>query len=144
MLSEFGVQHIWKENSITVEQTPLSLINNPLSINGDWSSASYWYAIAFLADEAEIFLEGLRDDWTQGDREMADWMKRFGVLTEFSEAGALLKKTEVNYPRMMKLDFKNNPDLAQTFAVLFAAKNIYATFSGIESLKIKETDRVAV
>ncbi|MFN8288253.1 MAG: hypothetical protein U0V74_15970 [Chitinophagales bacterium] len=141
MLSEFGVKVEWKENSITIAHSPLQA--KPFKVGGDWSSASYWYSIAFLADEAEILLEGLQDDWSQGDREIAEWMLRFGVDTEFTADGALIKKVSANYPKMMKLNFKDNPDLAQTFAAMFAAKDVYATFSGIESLKIKETDRVA-
>ncbi len=142
ILKHLGVQHEWKENSISILN---SKIHNSKSytVGGDWSSASYWYSIAFLCDEAEIFLEGLKNDWSQGDRTVADWFKRFGVTTEFVGEGALLKKVNVNYPRLMKMNFIDNPDLAQTFAVMYAAKNICATFSGIETLKIKETDRVA-
>jgi 3-phosphoshikimate 1-carboxyvinyltransferase len=141
MLEHFGVKHTWEENSISIQHQPL--INNTYEVGADWSSASYWYTIAFLADEAEIFIEDLRDDWTQGDRVMADWMKRFGVVTEFTKDGARLKKVKAEYPLMMKLNFKDNPDLAQTFAVVFAAGGVYATFTGIDSLKIKETDRIA-
>ncbi|MES2620938.1 MAG: 3-phosphoshikimate 1-carboxyvinyltransferase [Bacteroidota bacterium] len=140
ILKHFGITHEWKDNSIQIR--PSKIETGSYTVGGDWSSASYWYSIAFLADEAAIFLEGMRDDWSQGDRVMADWMKRFGVITEFNEQGALLKKVQVNYPQMMKLNFVDNPDLAQTFAPMFGAKNILTTFSGIESLKIKETDRV--
>lgn len=141
LLEKFGVAHEWEGNSLSIRNSQFAIRN--YSVGGDWSSASYWYSIAFLADEAEIFLEGLKDDWTQGDREMADWMKRFGVITEFNKEGAMLKKINVDYPRLMKLNFKNNPDLAQTFAAMFAAKNVSSGFSGIDSLKIKETDRIA-
>jgi 3-phosphoshikimate 1-carboxyvinyltransferase len=140
MLKHFGVGYTWTENSITIQKTPLA--SNSFAVGADWSSASYWYTVAFLADEAEIMLEGLRDDWYQGDRVVADWMKRFGVTTQFTSEGALLKKVKAEYPLMMKLNFKDNPDLAQTFAVLFASGNISAIFNGIDSLKIKETDRI--
>lgn len=140
ILEYFGVKYDWEANSISIRNSKFKIRN--FSVGGDWSSASYWYSIAFLADEAEIFLEGLKDDWSQGDRVIADWFKRFGVITEFKEDGALIKKVQVSYPQIMKLNFIDNPDLAQTFAPMFASKNIYTTFSGIESLKIKETDRV--
>ncbi len=143
MLREIGAQITWENNYIVVEPLPEFSDTQTLTITPDWSAASYWYSIAFLADEAEILLEGLQDDYTQGDRVMADWMKRFGVMTEFHSTGATLRKTEVNYPTLMKLNFKDNPDIAQTFAFMFAAKNICCTFSGIESLKIKETNRIA-
>ena len=142
ILEQMGIKCICEESSITIESNQSLIINHQSLIQADWSSASYWYSIAFLADEAEIFLEGIKDDWTQGDREVAEWMKRFGVHTEFTHEGALLKKVKINYPSLIKLNFKNNPDLAQTFAAMFAAKNICCNFSGIETLKIKETNRV--
>lgn len=143
MLEQLGIPHVWGENSILIEPHHLSILNDQIYVNADWSSASYWYSIAFLAEEAELFLEGLKDDWNQGDREIEAWMKRFGVETRFTTEGALLTKKEVNYPRLMKMNFKENPDLAQTFAAMFAAKNICCTMTGIDSLKIKETDRIA-
>lgn len=143
MLRKLGVEIKWDENYIAVESFTSSIADSQFSIASDWSSASYWYSMAFLADEAEIFLEGLRNDYTQGDRVIADWMKRFGCTTEFTSEGALIRKTNVSYPTLMKLNFKDNPDLAQTIAVMFAAKNICCNFSGIESLKLKETDRIA-
>lgn len=140
MLERIGVSHQWLPDAVQINNTAIN--EHKITIGADWSAASYWYSIAFLADEAEIMLHGLRDDYTQGDRIMADWMKRFGVITEFTAEGALIRKVEVEYPMVMKLNFKDNPDLAQTFAAMFAARNIISTFSGIESLRIKETDRV--
>ncbi|HLP20954.1 MAG TPA: 3-phosphoshikimate 1-carboxyvinyltransferase [Chitinophagales bacterium] len=143
MLEKLGVKYEWEENAVSVLSLQSSIDNHQFSIGADWSSASYWYSVAFLADEAEIFLEGLKDDYSQGDREMADWMKRFGVITEFNSEGALIRKTNVGYPTLMKMNFAGNPDLAQTFAAMFAAKNIVCNINGIDSLKIKETDRIA-
>jgi len=141
ILQHFGIKVEWDRTSMTIRNSKFE--TGAYSVGADWSSASYWYSIAFLADEAEIFLEGLKNDWIQGDQEISEWMKRFGVMTEFNSGGALLRKTPANYPTMMGLNFKDNPDLAQTFAAMFAAKNIRSSFSGIDSLKIKETDRVA-
>ncbi len=143
MLEQLGIPHVWTENSVLIEPHHLSILNDQININADWSSASYWYSIAFLADEAELFLEGLKDDWNQGDREIEAWMKRFGIESRFTTEGVIITKKEVNYPHLMKMNFKENPDLAQTFAAMFAAKNICCTMSGIDSLKIKETDRIA-
>jgi 3-phosphoshikimate 1-carboxyvinyltransferase len=140
MLAHFGVQHHWAHHAISISKTELN--NAEYKVGADWSSASYWYSIAFLASEAEIFLENLRDDWNQGDRVMADWMKRFGITTEFTNEGALVKKVNAEYTKVIKINFKDNPDLAQTFAGIFAGGGVYGTFSGIESLKIKETDRI--
>lgn len=143
MLSQVGVKLTMTSDSIAIQHLHKSeiVIREP-KVNSDWSSASYWYSIAFLAKEADVFLVGIRDNWMQGDRIIADWMKRFGVLTEFTVDGAWLRKVPVDFPKMMKLNFKDNPDLAQTLAVMFASANVYATFSGIESLRVKETDRI--
>ena len=141
MLKHFGAPCTWQGNNITVAHTEIA--PKAYRVGGDWSSAAYWYSIAFLADEAEIQLDGLNDDYTQGDRAMADWMKHFGVSTTFNAEGAFIKKVSSSHPKIMKLNFKDNPDLAQTFAAIFAAKGVYGTFSGIESLRIKETDRIA-
>lgn len=143
MLQKLGVKYTWQGDAVVVEPLQGEVPAQQLAIGADWSAASYWYSVAFLADEAEIFLDGLRDDWSQGDREVASWMKRFGVVTEFSTDGALLRKTNVGYPTLMKMNFINNPDLAQTFVAMFAAKNIVCGVSGVDSLKIKETDRLS-
>lgn len=140
MLESLGVQHQWHTDAVQISNTVIE--PKAIHIGADWSAASYWYSIALLADEAEITLRGLKDDYTQGDRVVADWMKRFGMLTEFTTEGAVIRKEVVDCPKVMKLNFKDNPDLAQTFAAMFAAKDIIGTFSGVESLKIKETDRV--
>lgn len=140
LLEYFGITTTWTQNSIIIPHS--SLTNQHYQIGGDWSAASYWYSMAFLAEDADIFLEGLKNDWTQGDQAVAEWMQRFGVITEYHPDGVRIYKQAVNYPHMMKINFRDTPDLAQTFAVLFAAKNIYATFTGIETLKVKETDRI--
>ncbi len=86
----------WLADGISI--SPSSLAAGQYTVGGDWSAASYWYAVAFLADEAEILLEGLSDDWSQGDREIAEWMIRFGVDTEFTRKGALIRKVSASYP----------------------------------------------
>lgn len=140
MLQHFGVPYSWKGNCISIPKSEIK--HHKFSVGADWSAASYWYSMAFLADEAELFLEGLQNNWSQGDRVVADWMKRFSIATEFKDGGALIKNVHSPFPKVMKLDFADNPDLAQTFAVMFAAKDIAATFTGIDSLRIKETDRI--
>jgi 3-phosphoshikimate 1-carboxyvinyltransferase len=141
LLEHFGVKYSKSEKAVEVH-AGFNLGDGTYTVGGDWSSASYWYEIAFLADEAEIFLEGLKNDWSQGDQAVADWMKRFGISTEFIVNGTLIKKQNTSFPSLMKMNFTDNPDLAQTFAAMFGGKNIVATFTGIDSLKIKETDRI--
>jgi len=139
MLRLAGLYYTWKDNTITVphqEFTPTSLYIEP-----DWSAASYWYAIAALADEAELFLPGLTQYSLQGDSTITEIMANFGITSQFKNGGVYLQK-EVK-PLMRKIfDMKECPDLAQTVIVVCAALGHDATFTGLETLKIKETDRI--
>jgi 3-phosphoshikimate 1-carboxyvinyltransferase len=107
----------------------------------DWSAASYWYAMAALSETSDISLKGLTLGAAQGDKRMADWGALLGVESLSSGSGILLSKSQSS--EECSFDFTNQPDLAQTIIVICAAKNIKATFTGMASLRIKETDRIA-
>lgn len=112
------------------------------SVEPDWSAASYWYAFVALADVAEITLLGLKLPSLQGDAAIAEMMKGLGVESSFSEKGVHLSKTD--FKKMdLGFDFTPCPDLAQTIIVLCAALDIDARFTGLQTLRIKETDRIA-
>ncbi|MDB5124803.1 MAG: 3-phosphoshikimate 1-carboxyvinyltransferase [Mucilaginibacter sp.] len=139
MLLTAGIQHTWHENVINIPHQGFSEIS--LHIEPDWSAASYWYAIAALADEAELFLPGLTQYSLQGDSVITEIMANFGITSQFKNGGVYLQK-EVK-PVLRKIfDLKECPDLAQTIIVVCAALGHEATFTGLETLKIKETDRV--
>jgi 3-phosphoshikimate 1-carboxyvinyltransferase len=140
MLKQAGIQHQWEGDTISIarqEFTPTSLYVEP-----DWSAASYWYAIAALADEAELFLPGLTSYSLQGDSVITELMANFGITSQFKDGGVRLKKEAKPVIRKI-FDLKECPDLAQTIIVVCAAIGHDATFTGLETLKIKETDRVA-
>ncbi len=136
----FGIDYkaSWEHNTITVP--PQKYKSQPYAIESDWSGASYWYSIVALADDAEVELLGLKKDSLQGDSAIADIMLHLGVESIFTERGVLLKKTQA--AASIGWDFTDCPDLAQTVAVCCAVKNIQLSMTGVESLKIKETDRV--
>lgn len=139
MLKEAGINHEWNGGNITIpHQTAKEAI---LNIEPDWSAASYWYSIVALSKEASVLLPGLRSSSLQGDNEITDIMQSFGVLSEFTTDGLKLTKTTIKKPRD-HFDFKSCPDLAQTVIAFCAAMGREATFSGLETLKIKETDRI--
>ncbi len=143
MMEYFGVQSIvdWEHQLIKVNEAPYKA--STYTIESDWSAASYWYSMAALSDKCTLTLKGLRDQSWQGDREIANIMKHFGVHTTFDETGAHLSKSEHHIsPQPLEIDFKEIPDMAQTVAVLSAAMNIPVYMSGLESLRIKETDRI--
>jgi 3-phosphoshikimate 1-carboxyvinyltransferase len=136
----FGIDYkaSWETNTITVP--PQKYKPQAYAIESDWSGASYWYSIVALSDDAEVELLGLKKDSLQGDSAIADIMHHLGVESIFTEQGVLLRKTQA--AASIGWDFTDCPDLAQTVAVCCAVKNIHLSMTGIESLKIKETDRV--
>lgn len=111
------------------------------TVESDWSAASYWFAFAALAEEADIFLPNLSEESLQGDSAIVEIMKSLGVYAHFENNGVRLSKGPEE--SSIEWDFTHCPDLAQTVAVVCAAKNIRGRFTGLESLRIKETDRIA-
>ncbi len=139
MLKQAGILHAWQGNSIHIANQPFA--ETILNVEPDWSAASYWYAIAALSDEAELFLPGLTSYSLQGDSVITEIMANFGITSQFKDGGVYL--TKETKPLIRKIfDFKECPDLAQTVVVVCAALGHDATFTGLETLKIKETDRV--
>jgi 3-phosphoshikimate 1-carboxyvinyltransferase len=139
MLQQAGIQHQWNGNVISIAHQDFA--PTVLPVEPDWSAASYWYAIAALADEADLFLPGLTQYSLQGDSVITEIMANFGITSQFKNGGVHLQK-EVK-PIFRKIfDLKECPDLAQTVIVVCAALGHEASFTGLETLKIKETDRV--
>jgi 3-phosphoshikimate 1-carboxyvinyltransferase len=139
MLQAAKIQHTWSGNVISIKNQEFASAS--LHIEPDWSAASYWYAMAALADKAELFLPGLTQYSLQGDSVITEIMANFGITSQFKNGGVYLQK-EVK-PLLRKIfDLKECPDLAQTVIVVCAALGHEATFTGLETLKIKETDRV--
>lgn len=162
LMKDFGAQAAWISNScIEVAQRPYTPVY--YKVESDWSAASYWYQIAALAEEAEIELVGLFRDSYQGDSRGAEVFARLGIETEFTDNGVLLKKSEAwlnknnadnkndSIPdqtdkalsKRLDEDFVDIPDLAQTFVVTCCLLDIPFRFTGLQSLKIKETDRIS-
>ena len=138
-LEQCGIQYTWTDNKIAIPHQEFN--ESKLIVEPDWSAASYWYAFAALADTATITLPYLRKNSLQGDSAIVEIMSHFGVKTTFTETGLVLEK--VDTPLDSKFfDLKNCPDLAQTVIVVSAALGHEATFTGLETLKIKETDRI--
>ncbi len=139
MLQTAGIKHTWVDQIISIEKQ--EFIQTSIHVEPDWSAASYWYAIAALANEAELFLPGLTAYSLQGDSVITELMANFGITSQFKDGGVHLKKEPKLVIRKI-FDLKECPDLAQTIIVVCAALGVEATFTGLETLKIKETDRV--
>ena len=148
MMRDFGADAEWTDvDTITVRPKPYE--PRPFFIESDWSAASYWYETLVLAEdgESEIRLDGLTDGSRQGDSAVKYLFSMLGVRTMFKtrERGVpttvTLKRVEARPPRL-DYDFVNQPDMVQTFVVCCALAGVPFRFTGLASLKIKETDRV--
>lgn len=141
LMEHFGVNHEWTINNVI--HVPKQVYRqNTYRVEGDWSGASYWYSLVALAEEGEINLDGLNKKSFQGDQAIVEIMEKLGVSTTFSETGVRLSSKEVT-KKHLTIDFRKCPDLAQTVMVVATVKGVLLTMTGLESLKIKETDRVA-
>lgn len=140
LMKDFGADARWtKDNELRVE--PQLYKSIPYYIESDWSAASYWYQIAALAPEATITLPKLMANSYQGDSKVAELFGWLGVETSYQEDGVTLTKS-IHKVERMEYDFINQPDLVQTFVVTCALLGIPFRFTGLQSLKIKETDRI--
>ena len=147
-MREFGADAEWiSMDTIKVEPKPYA--QRPYFIESDWSAASYWYEMVALSDdpEAEVKLEGLMDGSKQGDSSVRYIFSLLGVKTIFASktpgkpTTVTLTKSGHRVPRL-EYDFVNAPDLAQTFVCACCAMKLPFHFTGLQTLKIKETDRI--
>ena len=139
LMSEFGVKSTWNGQTITVlpqEYQPVLF-----TVESDWSAASYWYEMMALDKNAEIELLGLFKHSMQGDAAGAKLFSQLGIKTLFTPNSVQLEKNSTECRKLI-YDFLNEPDLAQTFVVTCTLLNIPFRFTGLQSLKIKETDRI--
>ncbi len=141
LMKRMEISAAWKKNSLIIKNQKFTPA--VFEVESDWSSASYWYSIASIASRAEITLAGLRSDSMQGDKIIAEWMKKFGIQTEYDQQQIRIKKVSEPLANEMDFDFSDHPDLAMTIITLAAVKNIKLSISGVSTLKHKESDRIA-
>ena len=139
LMEQFGVKAIW--NGQTIKILPQEYKPIRFTVESDWSAACYWYSIMALSKNAEIELLGLFKNSLQGDAAGAKLFAQLGVGTTFTDRGVVLKYNG-NAVKKLIYNFVNEPDLAQTFVVTCVLLNIPFRFTGLQSLKIKETDRI--
>lgn len=142
LMELFGIHYSWKGNEIRINEQSYHPVQ--FTVEADWSGASYWYAMAAMAEDCDLLLEGLQLQSLQGDASQSEWFdKYFGVRSKQETNGVGLTKIDVLKMNLLELDFSGNPDIAQTFAVLCVCKQLPFHFKGLHTLKIKETDRIA-
>ena len=140
LMNSFGIKSAVKGNKISIKNQEFS--SGSYIVESDWSAASYWYSILSISDNINnLTLRGLKKKSNQGDSVISELMKSFGVNTQYKEDGIVLTKIKLDTEEI-ELDFRDCPDLTQTILVVAAYHKIKLKVSGVESLKIKETDRL--
>jgi len=140
LMAYFGVEHLWEDQTIRISHQ--SYMPRAFTVEADWSAASYYYSMAALTQQPDIHLHGLFRHSVQGDSVLSDMMEHFGIHTEYHEKGVHLTRKHPPADRPFRYDFLRCPDLAQTLAVVCAGLGIRGEFAGLETLRIKETDRI--
>ncbi len=148
MMREFGAEAEWQgKDSIVVK--PGSYRQRDYTIEGDWSAASYWYEMVALSQDsnAVVDLLGLHRNSIQGDSQVWKMFSELGVETQYYEkpdgTGVIRLRKNGNVTCHFSCDFTHQPDLAQTLAVACAMLGVPFHLYGLQSLRIKETDRIA-
>jgi len=142
LMKDCGADVQWT-NDHTLKVNKCHYNTQSITVENDWSASSYWYEIAALSNKARIELPGLLANSYQGDSAIKDFFTQLGVTTKYTPSGILIEKEKAINMNELHLDFVNQPDLAQTLVVTTALMNIPFHFTGLQSLKIKETDRIA-
>ena len=138
VLSDFGIKCLY--NGTTISIPAQEYIPRTYQVEADWSACSYYYAVAAIANQAEIRISGLFEDSGQGDSALTRIGDSLGIQSKFTGGELILSKKMT--PQTFEYNFINQPDIAQTVAVICAAQGISGRFSGLKTLRVKETDRI--
>ena len=139
LMSDFGIEYSWENNIIKVEQQNYKAKN--IEVENDWSAASFWYSFLALSKSGEIKIPNLFANSLQGDSVLSGIYSKLGIKTEFNEDYIVLYKTK-NISKELELDLSNHPDLALPIIVTCCGLGIKAHLMGLESLKVKESNRL--
>ena len=139
LMSEFGIKWEWKQNVIIIKNQEYKA--KSYKVESDWSAASFWFEIAALSDNCNIKLNGLKQNSIQGDRIVAEIFEKLGVNSNFKNNQLILTKSN-NRSSQKEYNLLDTPDLYQPIKCTLFAKGVSANFSGIQTLKDKETNRV--
>ena len=144
LLNEIGIKTSFQNNIIKVNPKPETLNSQHVTIESDWSSASYWYSIVALSEiGTKITLSSYKQNSLQGDAALVAIYKNFGVETVFNNDNSI-SFSKINFKNQASLFFnlQSSPDIAQTIAVTCFGLGIGCHLTGLHTLKIKETDRL--
>ena len=141
IMKKFGFSCIFNKDEIKIKSNKKVSIKN-YSVESDWSSASYLYSIVALSG-IELNLSSFKSNSLQGDSKLSKLYENFGVKTFFKNDEIILKRSKSHrMKKFIELDLIENPDLAQTIIVTSLGLSIHTKLTGLNTLKIKETDRL--
>ena len=143
LLNEVGIETSFVENTIVIKPNSSKLKSQTLTVESDWSSASYFYSvIALSAIGTEITIASYKKESLQGDSVLAEIYQSFGVETYFDNNSLRLVKTNNAAAKDLNFHLSDAPDIAQTIAVTAFGLGEACEMTGLHTLKIKETDRL--
>ena len=140
-LKRSGIEVIWKDDTIIVAEVA-ELNEKEIYVEADWSAAAFWYEMMALSTSGKLKIMGLKQESVQGDSVLPEIFDKLGVSTTFLPEGILLEKIELVKKSLPEFNFADHPDLAQPVIMCCAAMGTGRRFRGLESLRIKETDRI--
>ncbi len=141
LLAELGVEYVW-ENEIILIEPKQKIKDKTITVESDWSSASYYYSLVALSSNSEIKLTSYNKNSLQGDSVLATIYKNLGVETRFEDNSLVLKNNNTLILKPLNINLISAPDIAQTIAVTCFGLGIECYLTGLHTLKIKETDRL--
>ena len=141
LLNDLDIQTSFIGNVITVKPKK-DIETKVMTVESDWSSASYFYSLVALSKTASISLTSYNETSLQGDSALVEIYKQMGVTSHFEGNKLTITKQENFVYTDIKLDLNNTPDIAQTIVVTCLGLGIGCHLKGLHTLKIKETDRL--
>lgn len=141
LLNDLEIKTSFEGNVIKV-YPKADVPSKEMTVESDWSSASYFFSLVALADEASITLSSYKENSLQGDSALVSIYEKMGVQTTFQNNKMTLVKQKDFKFETVNFDLNNTPDIAQTIVVTCLGLGIGCHLTGLHTLKIKETDRL--
>ena len=142
IMQKFGIDVHREGRDIFIQ--PSEYQDVECAVESDWTCASYWYEIVAFSENGRARLRNLHLDSKQGDAIVAKWFENFGVKSIQDGDDVVITRFGTRHATSLQFDFTNNPDLYPTIAATCAGLGVNAHFTGLQNLKYKESDRVAV
>ncbi len=139
LMGEFGINWTWNKEVITILKQEYVAKN--YTVESDWSAATFWFQSASLSEKCKIILRGLNEESIQGDSACKKIFKDLGVDSVFKNGDLILTKNKRISPSET-YNLIETPDIYQSLKCTLFALNKDSEFTGIQTLRNKETDRI--